>query len=430
MFDRLRHARRRIVLCVTVLVLTLAAVVVALNLMPDRRELRRPVDAILSPADPEFQRSVTGLFGSNLMDGNAIDILQNGDEIFPAMLEAIASAQTSINFETYIYWSGQIADEFADALIERAQAGVDVRVLLDWAGSEPMNPKLVDAMAAEGVKIKRFRPLRWYTLDRINNRTHRKFLIIDGETGFIGGVGIGDEWLGDARSPDEWRETHYRIEGPVVAAMQGGFASNWVEDTGEILQGVRFFPPLEPAGEVAAQLVLSSTGSRNYMHLMLMTVIASAQDHIRITTPYFVPDKVAVNQLLDARARGVAVDIIVPGAHMSKEMVRNASRHLWGPLLEAGVRIHEFQPTFMHAKLLIVDDMFASIGSTNFDERSFRLNDEANLNVFDPEFAAVKIEMFEQDLARARQITLQEWQERPLRTQAADWVWSWLRSQF
>ncbi|MGY6694873.1 MAG: phospholipase D-like domain-containing protein [Roseinatronobacter sp.] len=428
--ERLRPYKRHIILCLCATALTLAGVIAALNLVPDRRELRAPVSPLMTVSSPEFQRSVAGLFGSDLRGGHSIDILQNGDEIFPAMLAAIGAAQASINFETYIYWSGQIARQFAQALIERAEAGVEVRVLLDWVGSVSMEPELIDRMEAAGIHVKRFRPVRWYTLDRINNRTHRKFLIIDGRIGFTGGVGIGDEWLGDARTPEEWRETHYRVTGPVVAAMQGGFASNWVEDTGEVLQGEAFFPELESTGEIAAHLVFSATGSRNYMHLMLLTVIASAERHIRITTPYFVPDSVAVAQLLEARARGVEVDIIVPGEHMSKEMVRRASRHLWGPLLEAGVRIHEYQPTFMHAKLMIIDDMFVSIGSTNFDERSFRLNDEANMNVFDEAFATAKIDIFEQDLALSRQISLQEWQNRPLTKKFTDWVWSWLRTQF
>ena len=425
-----RRYRRAIIAAIVTLALTLVAVVAALNLMPDRRELRGPVTAQMAPTDSDFQRTMAGLFGSSLMDGNSIDILQNGDDIFPAMLEAIASARTSINFETYIYWTGQIAQDFAQALVERAQAGVEVRVLLDWVGSVSMDEALIAAMEDAGIQVKRFRPVRWYTLDRINNRTHRKFLVVDGRVGFIGGVGIGDEWLGDARTPDEWRETHYRVTGPVVAAMLGGFVSNWVEDTGEVLQGDAFFPPLEQTGDITAQLVLSSTGSRNYIHLMLMTALASAQEHIRMTTPYFVPDEVAIAQLRNARARGVEVDIIVPGEHMSKEMVRYTSRHLWKPLLQAGVRIHEFQPTFMHAKLLIVDNQFVSIGSTNFDERSFRLNDEANLNVYDQNFAAAKTEIFEADLSRAREYTLQNWQNRPIDIRVKDWAWSWLRTQF
>jgi cardiolipin synthase len=409
---------------------TCALVIIALNMLPDRRELRAPVPTIVTSSSPDFARTITGLFGSQMIGGNTIEILENGDEIFPAMLQAIAEAQETINFETYIYWSGDIATTFAEALIARAEDGVDVRVLLDWVGSLRMETELIDRMKEAGIHVVRFRPLRWYTLDRINNRTHRKFLIVDGRVGFTGGVGIGDEWLGDARNPDEWRETHYRVTGPVVAAMQGGFASNWVEDTGELLQGPEFFPALEPTGETDMQFVLSSTGSRNYMHMTLMAVIAAAEDHIRITTPYFVPDDIAISQLIAARARGVEVDIIAPGPHMSKDAVRNASRHFWGPLLEAGVRVHEYQPTFMHAKLLIVDDAFVSVGSTNFDERSFRLNDEANLNIFDTDFAQAKITIFETDLTRAREVSLQEWQDRPAWQRTTDWFWSWFRTQF
>jgi cardiolipin synthase A/B len=403
---------------------------IVLNLAPDRRELRAPVVSQLGTSDPEFRRSMSGLYGSNLLGGNRVETLVNGDRIFPAMLEAIRQAQVSINFETYVYWSGRIADEFADALIERAQAGVEVRVMLDWVGSIPMEAGLVQRMEAAGVRIVRFRPLHWYTLDRINNRTHRKFLIVDGRIGFTGGVGIADDWLGDARGPEEWRETHYRVTGPVVAMMQGAFVSNWVEDTGEVLQGPAFFPPLEPAGDSVAQLVVSSTGSRNYIHLMLMTVLAAAEQRIRIATPYFVPDDVGLAQLIAARARGVEVDILVPGPETNKPQVRRASRAFWGPLLEAGVRIHEYQPTFLHAKLLVVDEAFVSVGSANFDERSFRLNDEANLNVFDAGFARGQARMFDADVAAARQITLEEWQNRPFLVRVRDWGWSWFRAQF
>ncbi|MGY6534711.1 MAG: cardiolipin synthase [Pararhodobacter sp.] len=423
-------SRRRIGTVATAVAATAMAGVVALNLMPDRRELRGPVPNAVTTASPDFRRTLAGLYGSNLIDGNQIETLSNGDAIFPAMLEAIRGAQSSITFETYVYWSGGIAQQFAQALIDRAMAGVEVRVMLDWAGSQPMDLSLIAEMEAAGVRVVRFRPVRWYTLDRINNRTHRKLLVVDGHVGFIGGVGIGDEWLGDARHPGEWRELHYRVTGPAVAALQGAFVSNWVEDTGEVLQGARFFPELEQTGEATAQLVLSSTGSRNYMHMMLMTAIAGAERHIRITTPYLVPDDVAIAQLVQARARGVEIDIIVPGEHMDKDMVRQASRYFWGPLLEAGVRIHEFQPTFMHAKLIIIDEALASIGSTNFDERSFRLNDEANLNVFDAAFAREQIAHFENDLARSRQVTLESWRSRPLRQRLSDWGWSWLRAQF
>lgn len=420
---------RRVGQAFAVVVLATILGLVTLNLMPDRRELRGQVPNVLATSEPDFQRSMAGLYGSNLLAGNRIEMLTNGDRIFPAMLEAIRGAQVNVNFETYVYWSGTIADQFADALIERAQAGIPVRVMMDWVGSIPIDAALIERMEAAGVHVVRFRPLHWYTLDRVNNRTHRKLLIVDGRIGFTGGVGISDDWQGDARHPGEWRENHYRVTGPVVAMLQGAFVSNWVEDTGEILQGPDFFPPLEAEGDAVAQLVVSSTGSRNFIHLMLMTALSAAEGRIRIATPYFVPDDIAIAQLLAARARGVEIDILVPGPQTNKPPVRRASRALWGPLLEAGVRIHEYQPTFVHAKLMVVDDIFASVGSTNFDERSFRLNDEANLNVFDAGFAREQIAMFDADLAQARPVTLAEWQSRPWQDRLRDWAWSLLRTQ-
>lgn len=409
---------------------TTLAGIIMLNLIPDRRELVRPIPHVNAASQPEFFRTMAGLYGSNLLAGNHVETLVNGDEIFPAMLEAIDGATESVNFETYIYWSGSIADRFAQSLSARARAGVEVRVLMDWVGSNRMDPSLITQMEEAGVQVVRFRPVRWYTLTRVNNRTHRKLLIVDGRIGFTGGVGVGDEWLGDARQPEEWRDTHYRVTGPVVAMMQGAFSDNWVEDTSEILQGPRHFPPLEPAGEMVAQLVTSSTGGRNSIHLMLMTAIASAESHIRISSPYFVPDDVAIAQLLEARARGVEVDILVPNIHTDAAMVRHASRHFWGPLLEAGVGIHEYQPTFLHAKLLVVDEHFASVGSTNFDERSFRLNDEGNLNLVSAEFAREQIALFERDRAQSVRITLDGWETRALHKRALDWFWSWFRPQF
>ena len=398
--------------------------------MPDRRELTSPVEHVVAASDPLFFHTMDGLFGSNVSDGNRIETLLNGDEIYPAMLAAVEAAERTITFETYIYWRGAIAEDFADALAGRAEAGVEVKVLLDWQGSVPMDRAIRDRMEAAGVQVVRFRPVHWYNLDRINNRTHRKLLVVDGRVGFTGGVGIGDEWLGDARHPGEWRETHYRVTGPVVAGLQEAFADNWVEATGEVLKGSGFFPGLDrqPDG-VRAHMTKSSAGGRNTMHLMMMTAIASAERHVRIGTPYFVPDDVAKHQLIAARQRGVEVDVLVPGAHMSKAFIRNASRHFWGDMLEAGVRIHEYQPTFYHPKVVIVDDAWVTIGSANFDERAFRLNDEANLGVFDAGFAREQAAIFDADLDRARQITLAEWESRPLRQRITDWAWSWLRAQ-
>jgi cardiolipin synthase A/B len=401
----------------------------AYNLAPDRRELRDPVPHAVAAGTPAFQRTLTGLFGSPALSGNAIDTLVNGDQIFPAMLSAIESAEVSVNFETYVYWSGKIAWRFAETLAERAQAGVPVRVLIDWQGSVPMDAAIHERMQSAGVRVERFRPPRWYTLDRMNNRTHRKLLIVDGRIGFTGGVGIGDEWLGNARYPNEWRETHYRVTGPIVATMQAAFVDNWTEATGELLQGDAFFPSLAPSGPIVAQMIASNSGERNVMHLMLMTALTSANRSIRIGTPYFVPDDIALAQLLKARRRGVDIDILVPGPHMNKQLVRSASRHFWGDLLAAGARIHEYQPTMYHPKIVIVDETWTTIGSANFDERSFRLNDEANVNVFDTAFARHQAAMFDADIALAREISHSEWRNRPWRQRLTDWAWSWLRVQ-
>jgi cardiolipin synthase len=400
------------------------------NLMPDRRELTSPVAPVVSAGSAEFVQTMNGLFGGNVQGGNRIDTLINGDEIFPAMLDAVRSAERTITFETYIYWRGAIAQEFAAALAERAAAGVEVRVLLDWQGSVPMDRDLIERMEAAGVVVHRFRPVSWYTLDKVNNRTHRKILVVDGRIGFTGGVGIGDEWLGDARHPGEWRETHYRVEGPAVAGLQEAFFDNWVEATGEVLKGTGFFPPVEEAGTIVAHTVKSSVGGPNRIHLMMMTAIASAEERVLVGTPYFVPDEVAKAQLIAARERGVEVDVIVPGPHMSKAFVKNASRHFWGELLEAGVRIHEFQPTFYHPKIVLVDEAWVTVGSSNFDERAFRLNDEANLAVFDRDFVREQAAIFEADLLRSRPVTLADWQSRPFRQKLTDWAWSWFRVQF
>ena len=374
-------------------------------LMPYRRELRGPVSPGAPTGSPQFARDMAGLYGSPILPGNHIQTLINGDAIFEAMLRAIAQARHSITFETYIYWSGDIGTRFCDLLIARAQDGIAVKVLIDWVGGLPMDDDLIERMHLGGVDLRMFRPMRPRTLSRLNNRTHRKVLVIDGKTGFIGGVGVADVWMGNARNPSEWRDTHYRVTGPVVALMQNAFAHNWVEASGEVLRGHDFYPPLEPVGSSEVQMVKSNTGSRNEIHLMFMTALASAQHHIRISTPYFVPDKVAIAQLLQARARGVQVDLLIAGKHTDSWLVRRVSRLSWRKLLAAGISIHEYVPTFLHAKMVIVDDAWVSIGSANFDERSFRLNDEANLNVYDPAFVAEQIQIFVTDCERASRVS-------------------------
>jgi cardiolipin synthase len=364
--------------------------------------------------DPQFARSMGSLLGPRLLPGNSVVELVNGDRIFPAMLEAIRGAKRSITFETYIYWSGKIGEEFAEAFSERARAGVKVHILIDWLGSGRIDGDYLERMERAGAQIERYHPIAWYTIDRLNHRTHRRILVVDGRIGFTGGVGIGDEWLGDAQSPEQWRETHFRLEGPAVAQMQAAFLDNWLKTHAEVLHGDDYFPDLPPAGDMAAQVFKSSSreGSES-ARMMYLLSIAAARESILISASYFVPDDLTVDTLVEARRRGVQIRIILPGPVMDVEVSRKASRGRWGPLLAAGAEIYEYQPTMYHCKVMIVDGLWISAGSTNFDNRSFRLNDEANLNVLDRDFALALTRSFERDRAQARRITHQEWLRRP-----------------
>ena len=416
------------------IILALAAgaliVLVVANLTSSAKKVEREIEHLYQAGDPQFVRSMGSLLGPGIVPGNAVRALCNGDEIFPAMLAAIRSAKRTVCFETFIYWSGSIGREFADAFCERARAGVKVHVVLDWVGSGKIDATMIDEMKEAGVEVVKYHPLRWYNVGRLNNRTHRKLLIVDGEVGFTGGVGIADNWLGHAQNPDHWRDSHFRMEGPAVAQMQAAFMDNWMETCAQVLHGEEYFPELKPAGAHAAQLFQSSADNASEsVRLMYLLSIASAVKSVRIANAYFVPDSLAVATLVAACRRGVRVEIIVPSRHIDQQLVRRASRSLWGPLLEAGVEIHEYQPTMYHVKVVIVDEVWTSVGSTNFDNRSFRLNDEANLNVLDAEFAAAQAEVFEQDKARSRQVSLEEWRRRPLRERLVERIAGLLRLQ-
>jgi len=305
-----------------------------------------------------------------------------------------------------------------------------VHVLLDWVGSQKIDEEMLDGMRAAGVEIRHYHALQWYMLDRLNNRTHRKLLVADGRVGFTGGVGIADEWSGDAEDPNHWRDTHYRIEGPAVAQMQAAFNDNWVKVSGTVLDGDAYFPKLEPAGTHLAQVFKSSPeGGSESMHLMYLLSVASAAKSIDLAMAYFVPDELALRAIEDALARGVKVRIVMPGHHTDAKPVRRASRALWRGILRAGAELYEYQPTMYHCKVLVVDRLWASVGSTNFDNRSFRLNDEANLNVLDAGFAERQVADFEADLKRARRITYEEWESRPLTEKAMERFFALFRLQ-
>jgi len=400
---------------------TLVAVLLALNLSAGEKHVDRPLQPQYSVGDPQFRRSMSMLLGPPMEDGNRVDVLVNGDRIFPAMLAAIAAARHTITFETYIYWSGDIGRRFSEALSERAHAGVKVHVLLDWIGSAKMDEAQLGAMREAGVRIERFHKPHWSHLPRLNNRTHRKLLVVDGAVGFTGGVGIADQWQGDAQDAEHWRDTHFRVEGPAVAQMQAVFMDNWIKATGEVLHGEPYFPALERRGDQPAQMFSSSpTGGSASMQLMYLMAVTAARRSIDLANSYFVPDDLAIDALVAAARRGVRVRILVPGPEIDTELVRRASRARWGELLAAGVQIAEYQPTMYHCKVLVVDGLLVSVGSTNFDNRSFRINDEANLNVLHEGFARQQVAIFEADLRRARSITLPQWKRRPWLEKAAE----------
>ena len=396
-------------------VVTAAVVLILVTLAPEERRIEYRIGHCYGIHDPQFTQAMGVLLGPPLVPGNRVEPLQNGDEIFPAMLDAIRRAEQTICFETYIYWSGDIGREFAHALAERARHGVRVHVLLDWIGTGRLDPASLDLMRDAGVEIEKYHKPRWYNFARMNNRTHRKILVVDGRVGFTGGVGIADEWLGHAQDPEHWRDVHFRVEGPAVSQMQATFLDNWMQTRGEVLHDTPYFPVLEPAGDKVAQMFRSGPdeGSES-VRLMYLLAIAASERSIRLMNSYFVPDSLAIQTFVEARERGVDIEIIVPGGRIDAHVTRRASRSLWEPLLESGVRIHEYRPTMMHAKVMIIDGLWVSVGSTNFDSRSFRLNDEANLNVCDAGLAESLERMFARDLARSDQVTLEQWRKRPL----------------
>ena len=412
------------------IVATLAAVLFFVNFTSGEKKIERRVTRAYTLEDPRFRYELGLLLGPAFVDGNSVKVLRNGDEIFPSMLDAIKSARTSITFETYIYWSGDIGREFARQLALAARRGVKVHLLLDWLGSVKIEQALLDEMTTAGVELRKFHPPHWSHLARFNNRTHRKILVVDGTVAFTGGVGIAEEWTGNAQNPEHWRDTHFRVQGPVVAQMQSVFLDNWTKVTGEVVHGANYFPALPPTGRALAQMFSSSpSGGSESMQLMYLLAITASSRSIDLSAAYFVPDELTVQALIEAMKRGVKVRVVVPGPHIDSDAVRSASRARWGPLLTAGAVIAEYQPTMYHCKVMIVDNVLVSVGSTNFDNRSFRLNDEATLNIYDADFARQQTAIFEDDLRLSRNITHQEWANRPLMEKLGEHTASLLGSQ-
>jgi cardiolipin synthase len=363
-------------------------------------------------ADSQFRRSLDTL-NSVVVGGNDAELLKNGDEIFPAMTRDIRAAKATVNLESYIFQPDEAGRQFASAMIDAARRGIQVRLLIDDYGSKLGD--LEEPLKQAGVKVKVYRPIRIYSIYKIGKRTHRKLLVVDGKIGYTGGLGIDQRWLGNARNTKEWRDTQVRVEGPVVAQMQAIFAEDWTYTTGEILAGNGFYPPIPHAGDIEAEAIKASRGDESSLPKELyFMAIQSARQSIRIQNAYFLPDNQTREALVRAVERGVDVQVMVPGTHIDLPMVRLSSREHYGPLLKAGVKIFEYEPTMMHNKVFIADGIFTTIGSINFDNRSMGKNAEESLAFYDRGFAEKAQEMFDEDMKRCKQITYASWSHRGL----------------
>jgi cardiolipin synthase len=366
--------------------------------------------------------SLAGASHGTLLPGNKVELLQNGDGFFPSMLAAIAEGRETIDLETYVWWQGEICERVAEALARRAGKGVEVRVLLDSTGSSRMDDELLERMREAGVKVSKYRPPRISNLARVNSRDHRKILVVDGRVGFVFGHGIAEEWTGHAQDRDHWRDTGARLEGPIVGVLQSAFTDNWVEETGEVLAGDRFFPRLEPAGTITAHLAYHyQGGSVSAVDLLHRLVFAAAQRELWIQNPYLSPDADVLELLARAAERGVDVRLMLPGPNTDAQIVRHAGHRHFAELLRSGARIFEYQPTLNHQKVIVADGIWSHVGSTNLDNRSFESNDEVSLGIVDAGIAAQLRRAFLDDVARSKEITLRDWQREPWTHRLLDW---------
>lgn len=376
-------------------------------------ETNRPQRASEDRTD-EVRRTLEGVIGVPATEGNLVDVLVNGDQIFPAMLEAIGEAERTIDLLTFVYWRGEIGTRFADALSDKAGSGVRVRVLLDAWGASSIDPGLVSEMEDAGVRVRWFRPLHRLQPTKVNHRTHRKVVIVDEATGFTGGVGIADEWNGDARNENEWRDTHFRVRGPAVDGLRAAFLDNWLETDPEVFDAsIDRFPDQPKPGEAMIQCVRgASEVGWSDISTLLLALLQLANDRIRITTAYFVPDDELIGNLSGASDRGVTVEILLPGPHGDKRFVQLAGQAIYEQLLEHGVRIWHYQPTMLHAKIMTVDGLVANVGSANFNARSTELDEEINLVALDPDLVRQLDRQFDVDLERSEEIQPGRWEDR------------------
>jgi cardiolipin synthase A/B len=396
------------------------------------RRINKPIDhqivANYSVRDPVFRQAIGHLVSAPLLEGNNVTALINGQQIFPAMIDAMQSAQKTITLENFIFRSGKLSAQIVPVLCERAQAGVDVKLIMDSMGCSKLNQEELAQLEKAGVKFVKYNRTEWHKLLRANHRDHRKILVVDGRVGFTGGACLADEWMGNADTKERWRDTHFRVEGPAVGQLQGIFAANWIETEGAVLHGSNYFPVLHPAGKMYARSYRTGPDDGiEAARLVYLYSIAAAQKNIRIAHSYFVPDDLVIDALLNARKRNVHIEIITPGI-IDANVVRRASRARWDELMKAGVEFHEYQPSLFHCKIMIVDDIWVTAGTVNFDDRSFRINDENALEVWDEGFAAKQIRQFNLDKEKCRRVTPQEYKSRPWYVKAAEEFASYFRA--
>jgi cardiolipin synthase A/B len=413
-----------------VVLIILVIVVGLLALAQDQETLR--IESAHAAQDPVFPTYVAALLGGQATGGNRYTVLTNGDQIFPPMLEAVKGAQRRISFETYIYNKGTIGQQFTDAFIAAAKRGVIVQLVVDAIGSDKIPTEWQESLKAAGVKVGEFGQPKWYSLEELNYRTHRKILVIDGRVGFTGGVGLDDQWLGHAEDKEHWRDTMVRVEGPAVRLMEGAFQENYIETSPEPVAPIVDPPPVVPPSPQDSAMVQRSspTGGASDLKRLYLVSIAAARRTLDISSPYFITDESSDWSLDQAVRRGVKVRILVEGDLTDAKPVKYAGRYAYQRFLDMGIEIYEYQPTMMHAKAIVVDGSWSMFGSANFDNRSLELNDEMNVAVSDPGLAARLLEDFEQDLRRAKKLDPAEWRRRSFLDKAREHFWSYFGEIF
>jgi cardiolipin synthase A/B len=407
-----------------------AAALVSYLIAPDEFPPVYGLDHEFGIESDQFLHTVSGATGMVFAAGNRITLMNNGDEFYPAMLEAIEEAEASVTIEAYIYWAGDVGRRFARTLAHRAQHGVSVKILLDAVGSASIGSEILETLESGGCQLAWYNRIRWYSIGRFNHRTHRKSLVVDGRIGFTGGAGIADVWAGHAQDAQHWRDMQIRLEGPAVVPLQTGFAVNWLQTTGELVTGHRYYPPIDADGPLSALTLMSSPeAGASTVRTMYYLSIVCARKSIYIANPYFVPDAIAVETLIDAKRRGVDVRVMVAGAYNDNWLARQNSVMLFGRLLEAGIEVLDYNRTLLHHKTMVVDGVWSTIGTTNFDNRSFAHNEESNVCIYNRALARRLQETFLADTKDCERLSFEAWRNRGMWSRAQEVVASFLQDQ-